>query len=395
METIWKSPKIIIGKEATGEYYFRRKLTEAEIWSELKKGNNVLIAAPRRVGKTSVMKYIIEENGNTDYKLIFRNVQGIDDEEDFYKTIYELILSCLEKAESWKERIKDYCKKVRISEITTSGVKFETNDVDYLNEINDLVPQLSAGGETIVLFIDELPEVLHNLFKNKRIQAAHNILKNLRHWRQEPGFEKFQFVLAGSIGIHYIINLMDGRPADINDLRVVHYLPLDDKEFDEYINTVTNGATISYSPELKEYLKAKVNYLVPYFVNLVIDEVDKTCRNMGQHEISTIDIDRAIAKIIRVNRQFEDWKIRLSGYMPRTDFDFVNEVLIHTAHRDEISVQEIYDKAQKHQKTDGYMDLITDLMRDGYITQQADGKYIFTSLFLKAFWKNNHPVYNG
>jgi len=167
------------------------------------------------------------------------------------------------------------------------------------------------------------------------------------------------------------------------------------KEFDSYIDTVTAGATISYSQELKDYIKTKINYLVPYFINLTIDEIDKACKSKNQCEISETDIDEAMEKVIKQNHQFSDWKIRLSRYMPKADFDFVNEILIHIAHNDEISIQEIYDKAQKHTKTDVYMDFIYDLEQDGYITKRDDGKYIFISPFLKEFWKNNNPIYNG
>ena len=396
MEATWVSPKIIIGPAVTGEYYFRRIGIEEEIWSELIKGNNLLIAAPRRVGKTSVMKYICTENKNPDFKLIFNNVQGINEEVDFYKAIYELIIPCLEGLKGWRSKFNEYLNKVGITEISISGaIKLTAKEFDYLEALKDLIPQFEADGETIVLLIDELPEVLRNLHKNGKEKDANNILGNLRHWRQDPKFEKIRFVLAGSIGIHYIINLINGRPADINDLKTIHYSPFNDKEFDTYIDTVTAGATISYSQELKDYIKTKINYLVPYFINLIIDEIDKACKSKNQCEISETDIDEAMEKVIKQNHQFSDWKIRLSHYMPKADFDFVNEILIHIAHNDEISIQEIYDKAQKHTKTDVYMDFIYDLEQDGYITKREDGKYIFISPFLKEFWKNNNPIYNG
>jgi len=396
MKENWVSPKIIIGKEAMGDFYFRRNKIEEEIWNELRKGNNILIAAPRRVGKTSVMKYMVKECIEPNYKLIFSNVQGVNAEVDFYKIIYGLIVSGLQGLKGWKSKIEGYFTKVGISEISLSGaIKFKEKEVDYFKELNDLIPQLKAEEESIVLFIDELPEVLHNLYKNGKEKEAHNILKNLRHWRQNPCFEKIRFVLAGSVGLHYVIGLINGRPADVNDLFTINYLPLDNKDFDEYINKVTFGATISYTPKLRTYLKTKVNYLVPYFINLLLDEIDRSCRDKGQRKISTKDIDEAMAKIINENHQFSDWKKRLYDYMPKEDFDFVNEVLIHIAHKDDISIQQIYDKAQNHKKTDDYMSFISDLIKDGYLIKQEDGKYVYISPFLKEFWKNNNPVYNG
>ena len=55
MSNTWINPNIIIGNTATGNYYFPRPQIEADTWSEIEKGNHVLIAAPRRVGKSSVM----------------------------------------------------------------------------------------------------------------------------------------------------------------------------------------------------------------------------------------------------------------------------------------------------------------------------------------------------
>ena len=43
MSNTWINPNIIIGNTATGNYYFPRPQIEADIWSEIEKGNHVLI----------------------------------------------------------------------------------------------------------------------------------------------------------------------------------------------------------------------------------------------------------------------------------------------------------------------------------------------------------------
>ena len=67
MKKQWMSPNIIIGSGATGDCYYRRKDIEELIWDEIKKGNHVLMSAPRRVGKTSIMKALAETR-KQDYK---------------------------------------------------------------------------------------------------------------------------------------------------------------------------------------------------------------------------------------------------------------------------------------------------------------------------------------
>ena len=89
-------------------------------------------------------------------------------------------------------------------------------------------------------------------------------------------------------------------------------------------------------------------------------------------------------------------KYNLSKVYALSDNDpqFVNEILKHIAHRDRITIQEIYDKAIKYEKEDDYMTFIRDLQQDGYIVEN-EGKYIFISPFLKEFWKLDNPIYNG
>jgi len=393
MKQDWKPPKIIIGKEATGQYYYRREEIESDIWEEIKKSNNILLAAPRRVGKTSVMKYIAE-NPKSGFRLIFRNVQGIDTEERFYKTLYELIIHCLSRFKSNQTLIENYFKKMRISEISTSGFKIDEKAIDYLSEINSLIPQLDPEGENIVLLIDELPEVLHEMYKKGKKGMALNIIKNLRHLRQETDFKKIQFVFAGSIGLHYVVKLINGRSSDINDLNKIQYLPLNEDEVSLYIDSVTKDATIKYSPELKQYLITKIQYYVPYFFNIMLDAIHNSAKKSNNPIIGKQSIDAAFDLVIKNNDYFKDWKQRLSDYLPKEDFNFVNEILIHVAHKDNISIQELYDKATKHNKVNDYMDFVNDLEHDGYIAEQNQ-KYVFISPFLKEFWKRNNPVYNG
>lgn len=394
MKNNWIAPKIIIGKDATGKFYYRREEIESEIWTEIRKGNNVLIAAPRRVGKTSVMKYLIENNKDG-YTLIFRNVQGIDTEKEFYKTIYDLIIKCLSRFKSNKKLIENYFKQKKITEISWSGgITIGDSEINYLHEINNLIPELDIEGETIVLLIDELPEVLHNLNKKGNNDVAKSIIKNLRQWRQEKGYEKLQFVLAGSVGIHYVINLIDGRTSDINDLNKIYYQPLNENEVNTYIDWATMDASVKYSDNLKKYLRTKIQYFVPYFINLMLDEINKAAMRKNDVLISEAEIDSAFENIIKNNDYFSDWKKRLSDYLPKEDFKFVNEILKHIAHRNQITIQEIYNKAEAFNKTEDYMSFIKDLTQDGYIVEN-DNKYIFISPFLKEFWKLDNPIYNG
>lgn len=396
MSTEWISPKTILGPVATGDYYFPRTEIVEEIWHELEKGNFILIAAPRRVGKTSIMRDI-ERNPRENFKVKFESIQGVTSGTEFYKTLYKLILSCLSTSKKAQKWIETYFKTKSLTGINIDGIALEEKNLNYLEEINSIFRELDANTETIVLLLDELPEVLHQLNKKGKKEEAIAILHQLRSWRQS-NFKKLQFVFAGSIGIHFVVKAIEGRTASLNDLKKAICNPLTKQEALDYIQWATsNQASVQYSVGLKNYLLEKIDsYYTPYFINLMLDEIDKTARKQKNANIIEENIDQAFVNIQKSNEHFADWKSRLKDYMPHKDFEFVNEILTHIAHRDSIVIQSIFDKAVKHKKTTDFMDLINDLEQDGYLVEDTEGSqnYIFISPFLKAFWKRNNPIYH-
>ncbi|GAB6013296.1 hypothetical protein [Viscerimonas tarda] len=395
MSENWIDPKIIIGNVATGREFYKRNDIIEQVWTELKKGNSVLLAAPRRVGKTSVMQYM-EEQPIADYNLIFQNIQGIKSASEFYERIYTLLLTCLNTTKKAKKWLENLWETKSIKKIGTDGVEFDNKPADSLRATNTLLTEISENQdiENIILLLDELPEVLFGISKTNN-EDAKAILKNLRHWRQQPEMNrKVKFVLAGSVGIHYVVEKIETRNSDLNDLKTIDFYPLSNIEAYGYIDWATADATVTYTTELKQYLLGKIQYFAPYFINLLLDEINKQARKANNPEIRMEHIDTAFDTIVKTSAYFMDWKKRLQDYMPKADFDFVNEILIHTAHKERISLQEIYNKAVKHDKTADYMAFVQDLEKDGYITKVGE-QYRFMSPFLSAFWKNNNPVYNA
>jgi uncharacterized protein len=395
MSLKWISPKIIVGNVAKGDYYYPRPDIVELVWEELEKGNNVLLAAPRRVGKSSVMIHMAA-NCPAGYQCVFETIQGIQSDKELYQRFYELIVKCLKPYQKTMAWVSEIWKEHKIEEITIDGkVRLKEGTVNYLQEINSLLPKLNRKELKLVLFIDELPEVLHNLHKMGNTKEASSILSNIRRWRQEDQFKNLHFVLAGSVGISYVVKQIEGRTTDINDFNTVPFEPLTQPEAIRYLQWATdNAATIQYNKALANYLLTKIQYQVPYFINLMLDEINKKARRANQTNITTKDIDTAFDQVIKKSDHFRDWKSRIFDYMPPADATFVNDVLIYIAHKDSISHQKIYDLAVVHKKVAERMDMIDGLEKDGYITEDND-QYVFLSPFLKTFWKRNNPIYNG
>lgn len=302
MSNTWKNPKTTIGSVATGEYYYPRESIVEQIWNELGKGNSILIAAPRRVGKTSIMRHI-EDNPKANYKMLFKNIEGITSANDLYKTIFDMILSCLSNSQSLPKQVFNYVKTFSVTEVDVKGkAKIERNTLDYSKEMDKLIAELNLiNNMKIILLLDELPEVLFNIYKSGRPEEANSILKNLRKWRQNAKNKNLMFVLAGSVGIHYVVNTIGSRTSDLNDLANIDCFPLENDEIYTYIEWATGNATVQYNKELIDYLAEMVQYYVPYFLNLMLNEINAIARRNNNPTISKEIIDKAF-NVISIDR---------------------------------------------------------------------------------------------
>lgn len=393
MRDKWIEPNIIIGNAATGNLYYRRTKIEDIIIKELEKGNHILFSAPRRVGKTSVVKYLAE-NFPGGANCIFKNIQDNKSATDFLKSFYHLILSSLKKNQKVWNQFLVFAKTRGIKKISLEGgIEFiDPKEIDYANEIEILLTELKKNQTKVILFIDELPDVLHHLFENDRADEAHLILKKIRSWRQN--FQKgiLTIVWIGSIGLYHIVERIGGRTSDLNDLFEIQFDPFSQAEAANYIQEVTQCASVKYTKKLTQYIIQKVGYCIPYNINLLLLELHKIAVAIDATELDIDHIEKAFNTIVKENKNFDDYRKRLFDYFPKNDALFMNEVLTYIAHFDNINLRQLYDISKKYNQENNYIDFMDILERDGYVVEN-DGSYLFISPFLKAFWKRKHPIY--
>ena len=61
---------ITVGPPATGEKFYKREKLITKLWKKINYGGSLLMAAPRRLGKTSIMQYI-QEHPQEGYEVMY------------------------------------------------------------------------------------------------------------------------------------------------------------------------------------------------------------------------------------------------------------------------------------------------------------------------------------
>ena len=138
-----------------------------------------------------------------------------------------------------------------------------------------------------------------------------------------------------------------------------------------------------------------MHWLLPYFIQIIVDGL------FDEHEeyelnsappINNETIDNFFEVLVKTHSThsdyFDHWETRLK-YIGKADHKLAIETLNLTAQQGEISYDEFYNLAVKHEsKNPKY--ILDVLQYDGYLAESADGnRYGFNSVLLKEWWANN------
>ncbi|MCT4509364.1 MAG: hypothetical protein N4A48_11555 [Tepidibacter sp.] len=125
----------IVGQVARGTDFFDRPIISGNIWRKIECGSNIILAAPRRVGKTSIMNNI-KDNPKEGFYMIYVITESARTENEYYKAIVESIMNCkhLRLKDKAKLKTNNFVKKSikSIEEIGLKHIKMKkSEEIDY------------------------------------------------------------------------------------------------------------------------------------------------------------------------------------------------------------------------------------------------------------------------
>ena len=80
-----------IGSPVRGDDFFKRDALTKKAWGLIQSGAHILIAAPRRVGKTSLMRYL-EDHPQQGFSFLFNITESVSNENEFFRRIMNKLL---------------------------------------------------------------------------------------------------------------------------------------------------------------------------------------------------------------------------------------------------------------------------------------------------------------
>ncbi len=387
--------KNVIGQPARGENFYERSREVKRVTNSLANGNNIQITAPRRVGKTSILWFLLDNDvANRHY--VYVDTESVEQEQDFYKKLLVEILRNAKVSGSKKllnafeKGFNKLFKKLSSITIAGTGLEFSQDEPvrDYFEELQNFLEGYAATEDIeLVLLIDEFPQTVENL-KQHSEEAARTFLKSNRSLRMNPALkDKIKFIYTGSIGLNHTVARLDAT-ATINDLNSIEVGPLREAEALDLFHRLLHANRRSADATADKALLELLQWYIPFHIQLIVQELIQ----QGQEDVTINEaaVRHAVEQIIDLRNQnhFDHYNSRLKSQFKDNAFRYADELLKRIAEKDSISKAEAADLAVKYSVSEDYRRILESLIYDGYIhLPGTTNEYRFNSPIVKMWWQ--------
>ena len=371
---------IVVGSPATGENFYGREHELEMLWSRIR-NNSVLLASPRRFGKTSLVKQM-QRAPRDGFEVVYVDAEGVKSPQRLIALIAEALSEPVQHTVFRRlvDSIKGNVKEVGVGHMRVKLRK--SIEDEWKRSGEELCRALQNSTKKHIIVIDEIPTFLESLEAAKDGVATVSIfLKWLRQMRQ---MYDIRFICCGSIGIGGILR-RHMLSYTINDLERIRVSPFDRATATGMINQILDARHIQYEPDHVELILSRVGTpSPPFFVQIMLQEIDN--RMSGNNVLSTEIVEESYKSILGENGgEYFEW------YYERLRVEFPEEPLLNGVLKilDHLSEHEPCTRAELMQvfalgDRETFLDAMQTLESQFYVTR--DDEYSFYVKMFRDWW---------
>lgn len=378
--------KNLVGPPVKGNDFIGRRNEIERAESILEEGNSLLLASPRRVGKSSFaqkMTDIFEEKG---YKTIILDLQGIKSEQEFGDRLADSLRR--KKAQESRlypirDKIGNLMRKVKKFEVKGIGVEFKDDPERFYKSVENL---LAVNGKFLIV-VDELAVFLQALENTSCFENVESFMNWFRKIRVTMN-SNIVWILCSSVSItSYVSN--NKISHTINDVVSLSLGEMTLSEARELLLKLCSSTKIeTFSDDQIDIILTKIGWKLPFFIQYFFQyyhmDYDK------YHDVPIEDAADSIIEQIIKEHQISSWSERLSGYgrYEKAARALLN-YLCQPKHKSQRQHLETIIASECPEGADVgviYAEIRQMLENDGYIMETKEGEIVFRSPIIRQYW---------
>ena len=387
----------ITGQAVIGDDLYGREYEVTRLWEMLEQGEHILMLAPRRVGKTSLMLEL-RRSPRENWDVFYVDVEAGNGPADCVAAI----LAALAADPRYRSRfeaipfpnaIKDVLSRLSVS-ADIGALRVELGNAiggDWDRAADQLQTRLTSlpdAGRQLLIIVDELPFLLSRMLRaGGQERDTELLLSRLRHWRQAPELRgKVHTLVGGSIGLEGVLRRAS-LSGTVNDLTPFRLESWDQPTAVNFLKTLGHDYSFALGDGSVEQILDLLGDPVPYHVQLFFSALRDACkgdpRNVSPHLIEECFANRLAGP---------SGTAHLDHYATRLDFAFDGDEhqtrldVLDRACRQErgVSLADLDDLRQQGEPN--LRSVLRDLETDGYLRRHPDETLRFRSNLLRQWW---------
>ena len=399
------TPCNFVGPPVRGADCYGREAFVSLLWEKLSFGH-VLLALPRRFGKTSVMYRLMDEP-RWDYRLVHGDLEHFLEPADLLTALVvqlsrDDVLSKVASALSYVPKKAWQGFRANVEEIELHKLKLKLKEQirpRWQTSGEELFDAISQIPETKVVFLlDEFAVMIDEMAHlEEHREDARLLLRWLRHLRQSPRIKNVRFLVAGSIGIGNVLSNL-GESASMNDFGHLKLEPFSDPVADKFLQALSVSHDIPLSAAVRKKVLDLIGAPVPYFLQIMFWEIERSCKGSGitpaPETVEALYHNTVLGAECKT--YFDHYYGRMRKYYDEKDEKAAKALLrtianLGTVKRD--ACYQIYRKEREGADIERFNGLMANLENDFYVGfNYEQNTYEFSCKLLRDWWLRHYGM---
>jgi uncharacterized protein len=395
----WQRIKNSVGRPVEGEHFFNRTDELAQFIEILDEGDNISLIAPRRVGKTSLMREVsrrVQER----YLCLHLDLEACRTPADFFGGFAREAAGHV----STGGRLRDLFDGLLhgVQELRAENFSLEVQrlfSTGWQDRGDRLFQRLGERETPTVLFLDEVPIFIHRLLTDERrcihpagVQRADEFLSWLRAVTQRY-HDRLRVVVTGSIGLAPVLRRAR-LSATMNAYRSVELRPWDTSIARACLQALARQYGLTYESSADLRMIELLGAGIPHHVQMFFDHLRQHLRRQHAHAAFPADVERVYHERMLSSKghpELSHYEERLGLVLDPEHLPLAMDLLTEAA-LERLTPRAAEQIVHHHiDQLERLGDILDILVHDGYLRQDVDG-FTFESRLVRDWWKHRHAA---
>lgn len=399
-----KKLKLGHGNWVVGEQFWDREREIDRFTGLLDEGAHILLVAPRRIGKTSLMREVARRI-NARYICLQVDLQKSQLAAD---AVVELSVATRPYRKLWEKTsdifrniwclVTDTIESLKIDELTLT-LRSGLTSGDWMAKGDRLLDNLADSDRPVVILFDEIAILVNRMLKGSDYKITPERIKEVdafMSWLRENSIRhkgKLRIVLTGSIGIEPILR-QAGLSATLNTFSPFDLPPWDAETAVGCLEALANQYEITFLEGVRERMVANLGCCIPHHVQIFFDAIYTECKFQNRKEVTADLVDEVYQRRmlgVRGHAELSHLEERLKMVLGAELYPMALELLTETAVEGQLSADTATYICRQYSlenqtAEDALRQILGIFEHDGYL-QQMGTEYRFVSSLVRDWWK--------